>query len=43
LKESEREELSDILKRLLTHHAKGAAPAMDDVSTPPATRVGRRR
>ena len=43
LKESEREELTDLLKLLLTHHAKGAAPAMDDVSTPPVIRVGRRR
>jgi DNA-binding MarR family transcriptional regulator len=42
LKESERRELTKLLRVLLAHHAKGAAPAMHDVSTPAATRVGRR-
>ena len=43
LKESERKELTDLLKVLLAHHAKGATPAMHDGPTPAATRVGRRR
>ena len=43
LKESQRKELTDLLKLLLTHHATGATPAMDDGSGPGATRAGRRR
>ena len=42
LKESDRAELTELLQRLLVHLARGAAPAMHDVPTPPATRPGRR-